>query len=95
MDFANAMGVIMNILIFGSLAASIFMNGSLQYLWVMINAQQLMVHTGLFTFMFPQNAQFFMSKMIKVANFDVLPSEDIVNGIFGFENNEPINSNFE
>jgi len=36
-----------------------------------------------------------MGKMIKVANFDVLPAFEMINDIFTFESILPENSNFE
>ena len=76
---------------------NLFLSASLQYLWEMVNAQQIIVLLPLFNVQIPQNAQSIFKPLMYVASFDVIPTDMIYSEIFPMEQEpEPIgNENFE
>lgn len=59
----------------------------------MINGLQLAVHLPLFALSFPSNANFFISFLIEIATFDILPG-DVPNLIFNFPEKDSFNEAF-
>ena len=51
------------------------MKGSLQYLWGMINALQIVFHFPAFALSFPANSKMFYSTLITITKFDVIPED--------------------
>ena len=70
--------------VFGNIVLQILMAGSLQLLWGMINALQLIVHLPLFQIAFPYNAQFFFSTLIDLTKFQIVPVDFLLEKIFEF-----------
>ena len=54
---------------------TLLMAGSLNQLWSMMNGLQLAVHMPLFAVAFPANANFFITFLIDIATFDIMPPE--------------------
>ena len=73
---------------------SLIMAASLNQLWSMINGLQLAVHMPLFNAKMPANAGFFVSFLITVATFDLLP-EKVLPLIFDLPVKEPYNLAFQ
>ena len=48
---------------------------SLSQVWSLVNGLQVIVHLPLFNCKFPANAEMFLSKLIDVATFEILPEE--------------------
>jgi len=48
---------------------------SLQYLWDMINAQQIVILTPLFFVNIPSNAMMFFGWLMKVASMEAIPTD--------------------
>ncbi|CDW71357.1 ig family protein [Stylonychia lemnae] len=67
---------------------------TLQYLWGMINALQIIFHLPLLRLSFPSNTQFVFATFISLTQFDVVPSQAIEQDIFQFQESEPINDEF-
>ena len=59
----------------GNFIISLLMAASLNQLWSMIGGLQLTVHLPLFSVYFPANANFFITFIIEVATFDIMPPE--------------------
>lgn len=47
-------------------------------LWGMINAIQIIAHLPYFNLNMPQNVILFFGMVLEIANFDVLPTDDIL-----------------
>ena len=78
----NDIGVMVSVQSTGACAFhfifNLIMNTSLNSLWSMLNNQQIIVHIPLFERLkFPPNAMIIMEYMIKLANFDVVPTEKL------------------
>jgi hypothetical protein len=56
---------------------SLMMAGSLNQLWSMLNGLQLAVHLPLFFVVFPANANYFLTYLIDLATFDILPAGSV------------------
>ena len=72
----------------GNFIISIILAASLNQLWALMNGLQLAVHLPIFNTVFPANANFFISFLISVATFDILPGF-IIPLIFDFPEREP------
>jgi len=69
----------------GNMAINIALSSSLNLLWGLVNALQLIVCIPLFNINFPGNAQIFFSMLINIAQFNVFPSQKM---LFFFHFNE-------
>ena len=59
---------------------------SLNYLWSMINTLQMIVYLPMYNVIFPGNISMFLSVVIGVATFDIIPMIDEINDvIFSFK----------
>ena len=67
---------------------------SLQYLWDMINAQQLMILLPLFNVGIPSNAMIFFGWLLQIASMEALPT-DWIYSFFSKIPGEPISPIFE
>jgi len=72
---------------------SLLMAASLNQLWSMLNGLQLAVHLPLFATPFPANANYFITFIITVATFDILP-EEVMPLIFDFPAKESYRQSF-
>ena len=76
----------MQTLMAGNFIISTFMSFSLNYLWGMINCIQLIVYLPLYNIIFPANINMFLTVLINIATFDVIPMIDDINeALFDFE----------
>ena len=62
-------------LIVAHLLMSIFMRRSMILVWCVVNSLQVLIHVPLMNLYFPGSCFLIYSEMIKVVNFDFLPSE--------------------
>lgn len=73
---------------------NIVMSASLQSLFNMINAQQLIVLMPLFDINMPANAQLFFNQIMKIAAFDIIDTEAMLNKLLHLKKTKPLNENF-
>ena len=66
------LNTVLNAMIYGSVAAKMFLSNSLSLLWGMVNALQLIVHVPLFSLPLPSNMRLFLSSLMNVLTFDSL-----------------------
>ena len=79
-----------------NLFMNLFMSASLQYLWDMINAQQIVILLPLFNCQLPANAGIIFNTLMQIAAFDAIPTDDIYGAIADEETfGDPINENFD
>ena len=78
----------------GNLVFNILLAGSLNFLWGMLRAQQILVHLPLFNITFPGNVAFFYSFLLNIAAFDALPTDELFDWMFAAEEKEPISASF-
>jgi len=83
------------VVIFSSLALGFYFLAPLNILLTMIHAQQLIVVMPLFNINLPPNASVFSAEMMKIAAFEIIDTKPYLDGMFGLEPSEPLNSNFE
>jgi len=57
----------------------------MQMLWGMVNTLQLIVHMPLLAVIFPANAQFFLQFIVKVVNFNIIPTDKVIGAILTVE----------
>ena len=60
----------------------------------MVSTQQLIVLIPLFPVNLPSNAGDFFGYLMKVASFDIIPTDTIFNWIFQIEPPDPLTENF-
>ena len=61
----------------------------------MINTQQLIVVMPCFDLEMPANVQIFFNQINKVASFDLINIDPLINKVLNLNETEPINANFE
>ena len=66
-----------------NLAINILFSASLQYLWEMINAQQIVVLLPLCNIQIPDNAAIIFNSLMTVAAVEAIPTDTIYEGVFG------------
>ena len=72
-------------MVIGNFLIATFVSFSLNYLWGLINALQMIVYLPLFNINFPANINMFNSILISVATFDIIPKVELLNrAIFKF-----------
>lgn len=69
---SSVIGSAMQSVLYGSMALSLTVGASLQYLWGMINTLQLLTHTPLFSINMPANVMLFLSDIYGIVNFNLL-----------------------
>jgi hypothetical protein len=75
----------MNYMLYGNLGLQIFMSVSMQLLWGMVNTLQLVIHMNMLSVMIPANVQFFLSFVVNIVNFKIIPTKDIINSLLGLK----------
>ncbi|TNV85626.1 hypothetical protein FGO68_gene8554 [Halteria grandinella] len=73
---------------YANFGINLIMAASLQLLWGMINSLQLVVRTPLMGMKFPSHTKAFFSSFVMLTNFDILPSQELNEVVFGFESVE-------
>ena len=61
----------------GSFVVNILLAGSLSLLWGLINSLQLVTHFPLTNLIFPTNAKTYFGVMFEIANFDLIPTDEL------------------
>ncbi len=64
-------------------------------MWGMINSLNILVHIPLINLAFPANMEVFMSFLIRITNFNLLPNDFIYNGLLEFTASDPENLRFD
>lgn len=64
-------------------------------LWGTINTLQLIVLVTLFNVTFPDTALFLFKLIAQITRFNLIPMDQLINGIFTFTPTSAINDNFE
>ena len=57
------------------------LSGALTFLWGMINCLQIVAHFDLVNITMPANAKFLFKMLVSIATFDIVPAEDLIDGI--------------
>ena len=57
------------------------LSGALTFLWGMINCLQIVAHFDLVNITMPANAQILFKMLVAIATFDIVPAEDLIDGI--------------
>ena len=70
------------------------LSASLNQLWSLINGLQIFVYMPLMNVRFPANANSFIFFLVKIATFDVLPTDYLFDKIFAFPDDGAYNMNF-
>ncbi|CDW90934.1 UNKNOWN [Stylonychia lemnae] len=71
-------------ILLGNFALTMILSATLQYLWGMINALQIILHMPLMDVKFPSNTKFVFGQIISISQLDILPEETILNYFFSF-----------
>merc|ERR1711957_284761 len=81
----------------GKMIIDFMANASMNEVWSMINALQLVVYTPLVPVKFPGNATMVFGEVIKIATFDVAPVGDWYPTWFSFpmDTDKPFNEAFD
>ena len=74
---ASSQGVVI-----GNFILSLMLSASLNQMWSMVEAQQIIVMFPMFFIAIPPVPAFFIAKFMEIANFDVLPVGDVWGKIF-------------
>ena len=74
---------------------NIFVSGSLNAIWSLIETQQMIVMLPLFDVSMPGNTRDFFAQIMQIAAFDYYDFSDIIYNVFKIFPTEPINTAFE
>ena len=78
-----------------NLVITLLIAASMQQLWSMIRAMQLIIISVLVMIPLPWVAQVFFSFSVMFANMDVLSGEDLYDKYLGFSQSSPLNDQYE
>ena len=78
----------------GNLVLQLFLSASLNYLWAMINTQQIILMMPLFNLALPANAALFFGFLMQIASFDIIPTDIFYNDVLNWVTTDPVNENF-
>ena len=85
----------------GAIAASTFnfilnflLSGAMQFLWDLINSQQIVILLPLFASQIPANAMVMFGAIMQIAAFDAIPTDPVYEYL-ELDGKDPINDNFE
>ena len=78
----------------GNLVLQLFLSASLNYLWAMINTQQIILMMPLFNLALPANAGIFFGLLMQIASFDIIPTDIFFNEVLSWVSTDPVNNNF-
>ena len=62
----------------GNFAANLLLSGALNVLWGLLHAMQIVAHFPLINVMMPSNARMLFQVIIKIATFDIIPTEAFI-----------------
>jgi len=65
-------------MVLANLAINILMASSLQFLWSLMNAVQLIVHEPLLSISFPAEAHIFLKMLMGILKFKIIPTDKIL-----------------
>ena len=82
-------------MVIGNFVLNLIMSSSLNLLWSMINTQQLIVLMPCFDVQMPANVQIFFNQINKIASFDIIDVDPLINKMLNLNETEPLNANFE
>eukprot|EP00347_Sterkiella_histriomuscorum_P000144 403377002 len=88
-------GSSVKILVVGNLFFNLFMSTSLQYLWGMINQIQIITHLPINAVEIPSNTKFFFNIIIDISNFNIIPSDDMLNKMMTVKETDAFNNYFQ
>jgi len=91
----ETVGMMVNAVGTGNFLLAIILNGSMQQLFGMIRAIQIIVLTSLMNLVFPSNAAAFYQGAIMFASMDILSGEALYEKIFVFKETPPLSTKFE
>ena len=86
---------VMIVFIIAHFLMHIFLKSSLTLLWCVMVSLQVLIHTPLMNLYFPGSCFLIYSEMIKVVNFDFLPSGPILSHLTKLEDRAPIEDRFD
>ena len=92
---ADTMTKVTNIISGGNLVTSLVLGGSMQYLWGMIRAMQIITMLSLIKVNMPAYARLFFAGAIMFANMDVFSGEAFFEENFVFHETDPLNERFD
>jgi len=67
---------------------------SLTFIWSMINQMQIILHFPLIDLPYPPNIIVFISKLMKIANFEVVETNDWLEEVFNLTPTDPYSNSF-
>jgi len=98
-DIISTLGIIARTSSLGAITIvvvlSYAMKLSLNFLWGMINAHQILVHVPILNVRFPGNAMLFYHYLIIIAKFDYIPTDDYFTEWFALGRAEPYSQGLE
>jgi hypothetical protein len=53
----------------------------MQLLWGMMNTLQVIVHMPMLNILFPANAEYFLTFLVDIVTFNIIPTEKIIDKI--------------
>ena len=77
-DFSSQTTLVSNFI------ANVVISGALNYLWGMINCLQIVAHFPMINVLMPANCQLLFTIVVKVATFDMIPVDGLMDKINKF-----------
>ena len=87
---ANVLLLVTGATVVSHFVSNIAIAGTLNYLWSMINCLQIMAHFPLINILMPANCQLIFLVVVKIATFDLLPIDGLMDKISEMIDNERV-----
>ena len=75
---SDGAGDFTNTALVSNFIANIFLSGTMTLLWGLLHCMQIIAHFPLINVNMPANAQMLFKILIKIATFDMLPTEALI-----------------
>lgn len=79
--FASMQGSVegaMNGALVSNFSINLLLSGSMSLLWGLLHSTQILAHFPLINIMMPQNADMLFTILMKIATFDLIPTEAVI-----------------
>ena len=75
---SGSFGTLTNAGMLGNFFVNLLLSGAMNMLWGLLHSMQIVAHFPLINVMMPGNAQVLFQVIVKIATFDILPIEPVI-----------------
>jgi len=93
-QLVNVLMIVTTVVIVENFLFNSLLLASLTLIWGMINQMQIILHFPLIDLPYPPNIILFISKLMRIANFEVVETNDWLEEVFNLTPTDPYSSSF-